>query len=93
LGTATINIGSRQQGRLRAASVIDCEPALAPILAALHRALSPEFRDQARLADNPYGDGQAAQRIVAVLADPRLQPSLRKGFVDLALQTARPRPS
>jgi GDP/UDP-N,N'-diacetylbacillosamine 2-epimerase (hydrolysing) len=93
LGTATVNIGSRQQGRLRAASVIDCEPALEPILAALQRALSPEFRDQARQAGNPYGDGLAAQRIVAVLADPLLQPSLSKGFVDLDLQTARPRPS
>jgi UDP-hydrolysing UDP-N-acetyl-D-glucosamine 2-epimerase len=82
-GVPTVNIGSRQQGRLKAASVIDCEPERPAIEAALRRALSPEFRALARRADNPYGDGRAAERIVAVLADSARLPGPRKAFVDL----------
>jgi GDP/UDP-N,N'-diacetylbacillosamine 2-epimerase (hydrolysing) len=82
-GMPTVNIGSRQQGRLKAASVIDCEPETTAIGAALQRALTPEFRASARRAANPYGDGRAAERIVAVLADPARAPGLRKAFVDL----------
>ena len=63
-----VNIGRRQQGRVRAANVIDVDFSADAIRAALAKALSPEFR--AGLADlkNPYGDGHAAQRIINVLA-------------------------
>lgn len=62
-GIATVNIGDRQKGRLRAASIIDCEPNEKDIAAAIEKALSFERA----AVENPYGDGHAAERIVAVL--------------------------
>jgi UDP-hydrolysing UDP-N-acetyl-D-glucosamine 2-epimerase len=67
LGTPTVDIGERQAGRDRAAGVLHCEPRAEEIAAAVRRALSPEVRAIARTCENPYGDGHAAGRIVAVL--------------------------
>jgi UDP-hydrolysing UDP-N-acetyl-D-glucosamine 2-epimerase len=78
-----VNIGSRQRGRLRAANVIDVEPAKDEILAGLRRALHPDFRRSLAGMANPYGDGRAAPRIVGVLETVELGPRLiRKRFVD-----------
>ena len=45
----TINIGGRQDGRLRATSVIDCKPKKRDIVKALHFALSNEFQAKLRV--------------------------------------------
>lgn len=73
----TINIGDRQKGRLRAASVVDCAPEPQAILSALTRGLALDLTD----VTNPYGDGHAAPRIVEAMrrAPPRAT-LLRKGF-------------
>ena len=55
LRKATVNIGDRQRGRLKAASVIDCLPEKAAILAALAQVYSPEFREMLPHAENPFG--------------------------------------
>lgn len=84
LGTPVVDIGDRQAGRVRAESVIHCEPETEAIEAAIRRALGPEARELARTAPNPYGDGGTAPRIVAILKE-RL-PGLgdrRKVFHDL----------
>ncbi|MEX2214939.1 MAG: UDP-N-acetylglucosamine 2-epimerase [Phycisphaeraceae bacterium] len=59
----TVNIGSRQTGRLKATSVIDCEPKAEAIAAAIAKAQAMDCDDVV----NPYGDGHASGRIVAVL--------------------------
>jgi UDP-N-acetylglucosamine 2-epimerase (non-hydrolysing)/GDP/UDP-N,N'-diacetylbacillosamine 2-epimerase (hydrolysing) len=59
----TVNIGRRQEGRLRASSVIDCAPARDAIGAAITRALA----ERPKGTVNPYGDGAASARIVTVL--------------------------
>jgi UDP-N-acetylglucosamine 2-epimerase (non-hydrolysing)/GDP/UDP-N,N'-diacetylbacillosamine 2-epimerase (hydrolysing) len=59
----TVNIGRRQDGRLRASSVIDCPPARAAIGTAILKALA--LRPVGTV--NPYGDGEASARIIAVL--------------------------
>lgn len=69
-GVATVNIGDRQKGRLRAASVLDCAPERAAIAACLRQALASNFSGVV----NPYGDGRSAPRILARLrqiAEPR----------------------
>lgn len=62
-----VNIGLRQRGRERAKNIIDAPAERAAILSALRTALGSPFR--AGLADmtNPYGDGQAGDRIAEVL--------------------------
>jgi UDP-hydrolysing UDP-N-acetyl-D-glucosamine 2-epimerase len=67
LGKPTVNIGSRQQGRLRTASIIDCDEEEKAIAAALERALSQEFRALAAQTPSLYGDGNASAKIVAYL--------------------------
>jgi UDP-hydrolysing UDP-N-acetyl-D-glucosamine 2-epimerase len=62
-GIPTVNIGNRQKGRLRAASVIDCDPTTKDIAAAIGRALTLDCSN----VKNPYGDGDAAERVVGVL--------------------------
>lgn len=62
-----VNIGRRQAGRLRPKNVIDVDLNAQAIKEAVEKAVAPAFR--ASLADltNPYGDGHAAERILAVL--------------------------
>ena len=78
----TVNIGDRQRGRLRATSVIDCQPQAAAIAGAIDRLFSPDF--QARLAGvkNPNGSGGASDAIVALLEQADLNPLLKKQFYD-----------
>jgi UDP-N-acetylglucosamine 2-epimerase (non-hydrolysing)/GDP/UDP-N,N'-diacetylbacillosamine 2-epimerase (hydrolysing) len=63
LGTPTVDIGERQQGRLKAASVISCRGERGAIAAAIKGALQRPKQP----VTNPYGDGDAARRIVAIL--------------------------
>ena len=63
MGIPTVNVGDRQAGRLRATSVIDVEPRAAAIRAGIDRALAGDWSGTV----NPYGDGHATERIVAVL--------------------------
>lgn len=62
-----VNVGSRQDGRLRSDNVIDTQPDAEAITQALQRALSEAFRTGLR-ADSPLGDGLAGERIIAILA-------------------------
>lgn len=66
-GTPAVNIGRRQIGRPQASNVINVGYDRHEIVAAIQRAVSPAFRQIARSATNPYGDGKASQRIVEIL--------------------------
>ncbi|MEC5214281.1 UDP-hydrolyzing UDP-N-acetyl-D-glucosamine 2-epimerase [Polaromonas sp. CG_9.5] len=66
-GIPTVNIGSRQLGRLAADSVLHCAPTAEAIEQALTKALSPDFAKMCRNVSNPYGQGSAATAIVKVL--------------------------
>lgn len=68
-GCPTVNIGSRQEGRLRAANVIDAGYDAAALEAAIRRCFADEgWRAVCRTADNPYGLGNAGTRVAACLA-------------------------
>jgi len=66
-GKPTVNIGRRQSGRPQACNVINTGYHCHEIAQALRRATSSEFRQIARTAVNPYGDGHASQNIVQIL--------------------------
>jgi UDP-N-acetylglucosamine 2-epimerase len=85
-GKGTVNIGDRQRGRLKAASVIDCEPEREAILAALRQLDSPAFRTNLATVRNPYGEGGASEKIVQVLKDYPLEFILKKSFNDCAVK-------
>jgi len=73
-----VNVGMRQQGRERAANVLDVLPDKAAIVNGLRRALIPGFRKDLRGMGNPYGDGNAAKKIADVLATVNLDELLVK---------------
>jgi UDP-N-acetylglucosamine 2-epimerase (non-hydrolysing)/GDP/UDP-N,N'-diacetylbacillosamine 2-epimerase (hydrolysing) len=81
-----VNIGTRQSGRVRAANVVDVGYARDEIVAGVQRAIAPEFRERLRDLANPYGDGHAAEQIVAGLKSAALDDRLiRKTFCDIGV--------
>lgn len=76
----SVNIGDRQKGRLRAPSVIDCEPTAPAVSAALKTALSPDFAKRCT-GENPYGRGDFAANVLGVLKSfGRRDDLIRKSF-------------
>lgn len=67
IGTPTVDIGLRQQGRLRASSVIHSGESAEEVCRALDMALSAEHRAIAARRESPYGAPGAARRIVDLL--------------------------
>lgn len=83
--TPCVNIGDRQKGRLRAPCVFDCPAESTAILAALEQALVWGSHTKLAQSVNPYGDGQAARRIVDRLAEVRNPDGLlRKAFMEIS---------
>jgi UDP-hydrolysing UDP-N-acetyl-D-glucosamine 2-epimerase len=80
MGKPTVNIGPRQQGRVRAPSVIDCADDTNAILAAIGCAMSPAAHAIAARRESPYGQGGASKRIKDVLATVELDFLLAKRF-------------
>lgn len=81
----TVNIGPRQKGRLRAASVIDCHDSCGAIVQAMQKALSAEFQSTLSQVVSPYGMGNASHAIKTVLKDHPLEQLLYKKFYNLAV--------
>lgn len=79
----TINIGDRQKGRIKAQSVIDCDPNKASISKAFDKLCSKEFQHTLTDVKNPYGDGIASEKIIYVIKHTDLSNILKKSFYDL----------
>lgn len=63
-GLPVINIGNRQQGRVRGPNVIDVECDQDRIVVGIDKALDQTFRQSLEGVSNPYGDGAASDIIV-----------------------------
>lgn len=79
----TINIGDRQLGRLRATSVIDCDPNQNDIKNALSILYSAEFQEGLKYTLNPYGTGGASEKILKILHSVNFPELLKKRFFGL----------
>ena len=62
-----VNIGSRQDGRLRAKNVIDVGCSRDAICNGIRQAINDEFHCELSDLINPYGDGHASERVLHVL--------------------------
>ncbi|MDA9993951.1 UDP-N-acetylglucosamine 2-epimerase [Burkholderiales bacterium] len=72
-GCPSVNIGSRQLGRLRAENVIDANYVTGDIYHAITSCLfDPIFRERAFSCSNPYGIGDAGIKIARVLAETQI---------------------
>ncbi|MEX2454654.1 MAG: UDP-N-acetylglucosamine 2-epimerase, partial [Rhodospirillaceae bacterium] len=87
-GCPTVNIGSRQAGRLRAGNVIDAGYDTGEIVAAVGRCLDDgSFRAACRTTENPYGVGEAGPKVAAVLAAVALDANLIRKRMTLLGET------
>ena len=80
---ATINIGDRQKGRVKASSVTDCKPDKIEILKVIDKIYSKEFQEKLKNVQNPYGENCPSKQIVEVLKNVNLGNILKKSFYDL----------
>jgi UDP-hydrolysing UDP-N-acetyl-D-glucosamine 2-epimerase len=84
----TVNIGSRQEGRLRGDNVLDADYSQKSIYEATRRALfDDEFRKKCFEAKNPYWLGEAGPKIAKVLAEVPLDINLIRKRMTLRGET------
>lgn len=83
----SVNIGDRQKGRLRAGSVIGCDPTRKSIAAALEQLYSAEFQESLHDVVNPYGEGGASEKVVETLKRYDLTGIVKKTFNDLSINS------
>jgi UDP-N-acetylglucosamine 2-epimerase (non-hydrolysing)/GDP/UDP-N,N'-diacetylbacillosamine 2-epimerase (hydrolysing) len=80
LNTPSVDIGDRQKGRERAASVFHA----APERRSISEAIAAALRRGRQPTVNPYGDGEASRRIAdGIAAIPDFRALLQKGFHDV----------
>ncbi len=79
----TVNIGDRQRGRIRAASVIDCEPTIESIWLAFKTLFDDSFVKQLSTVKNPHENGETVKKIVAIIREGNWNKFLKKKFYDI----------
>ena len=72
LHVPTVNIGTRQDGRLRADSIIDCKFGHNEIRTAIETALSPLWKSRCHETAGKYGSGNTAKSIADTLKNTKL---------------------
>lgn len=80
---ATINIGDRQKGRVRAQSTLDVNVCKNEIEQALRVSSSKEFKELLTTIVNPYGEGNSSKKVVEVLKKVELKNLKSKLFYDI----------
>ena len=83
----TIDIGDRQKGRVRAASVINCDANHQQISSAIQRILSVDFKNGLKAVTNPYRKANTAKAICQVLKTESIEGAPRKSFHDIPVST------
>ena len=79
-----VNIGSRQEGRIRGRNVIDVENERKNILEGIRKALSSDFMASLSGMENPYGRGEASGVIFDILKQVNIDEKLiKKHFHDI----------
>ena len=79
----TLNIGNRQQGRTRGESVIDVVATYEGIREGLNKALSTDFMNRAKKANNPYEKENTLLEIFNTIKTHPLEGLIKKHFYDL----------
>ena len=80
---ATIDIGDRQKGRIKADSIISSLPTQESIGNAFYKIYSEDFQNIVNNTKNPYGNGGASKIVVDIIKNYNLNGILKKTFYDL----------
>ncbi len=82
VGTPAVNVGRRQEGRVRAKSVLDVDFSAEAIASAIKTSISIEFKQKIKAESHPFGQPGVARRIVDTLATIDIPKILVKGFYE-----------
>jgi UDP-hydrolysing UDP-N-acetyl-D-glucosamine 2-epimerase len=77
----TVNIGSRQKGRLAAKSVINAEPSSPSISNSIRTAITRSYKQLDESVNNPYGQGDTSGQVIEMIKSLKFEPS--KIFFDI----------
>ncbi|PKG37750.1 UDP-N-acetylglucosamine 2-epimerase [Psychromonas sp. Urea-02u-13] len=77
----TVNIGSRQKGRLAAKSVLNVEPNQQSISDAIQVAITRTYKQVDEKIHNPYGQGDTSGKVIKMIKSLKFTPS--KAFYDV----------
>ena len=80
---ATINLGNRQKGRSKAASIIDCEIKREEISKAIEKIYLASYKNKLKKVVNTYGKGGASKKIFKIIKFKKIPKNLQKTFIDL----------
>lgn len=72
-GVPVINIGTRQDGRLKAKNVINVDYNNAEITQAIIKAKTKKFENKINNIKNPYGSGNSSKKIIKIIKNLNLQ--------------------
>lgn len=89
-GAVTVDIGSRQKGRIAAPSVIHCGDSEKEITEAIARALSPEYIRTASMRINPYAKSDTVDIIVEKILHTDFENIIKKRFYDTTIHHSSP---
>lgn len=79
----TINIGNRQNGRVKAKSILNCKPTKKSILKCFKILYSKKFIKTLKKVKNPYGKGGASKKIATIIQNIDTSTLSYKKFYDL----------
>ena len=79
----TINIGTRQSGRLISKSVINTEIKKNKIISSVKKLLSKKFQKDIKKNINPYGSPGASKKIIKILKKIKIKNIFNKSFFDI----------
>lgn len=78
--TPVINIGNRQKGREQSDNILNCNNETVEILSAIQEVQSDVFLQRAQAADNIYGQGNVADKIIDTIRSVNLKNIIVKSF-------------
>lgn len=84
----TINIGTRQKGRLKASSIIDCSADRNKIHQAIKKLYSKKFQHKLKETVNPYDNGNTSDLVTKILESSFKHINNRKKFFDVKFNTS-----
>ena len=80
----TVNIGSRQKGRLAARSVLNADATKMSISKTINLALSRKYKADGEDIVNPYGQGDSSKQVIEMIKGLRFEPC--KSFFDVNIE-------
>ena len=82
-----INIGKRQEGRVKAKNIIDCNGNVKSITSSINFGLTKKFQTLSKSIENPYGSGDSSKKITAILEKLLSKKiDVKKKFIDFKLR-------